>query len=48
MVEVDSPWSLKGQNYNQACVTTVPLTESFSDSPFLIVDFYENYIFTSE
>lgn len=42
MVEADSPWSLKGQNCNHACVTTVPLTELYSDSSFLIVDFYEN------
>lgn len=48
MVEVDSPWSLKEQNYNHVCVTTVPVTELFSDSPFLVVDFYENYTFISE
>lgn len=37
MVEVDSPWSLKGQNYNHVY-----------DSPFLLVDFYENCVFISE
>lgn len=45
MAEVDPPWYLKQQRLELwVSVTTLPLPPP-SDSPLLIVDFYENYIF---